>query len=93
MSTWGAASEIIVGGSMYTPGPWTTDGGLVKNSNGKCIFEYDSSIDMPGDPYLISAAPELLEALKSVPALKTDNPEWIKFYELANKAIQKAEGR
>ena len=72
-----------------------------KPYEGHPYFNRTTTVEITSDEYyptkesdarLIAAAPELLEALKSCPALKTDNPEWIEFYKKASRAVAKAEG-
>lgn len=93
----------------HTPGPWRSENQFsckILNENGVCVAVphgpegrwVDVKEEHEANARLIAAAPELLEALKSImEELEKDTPTSIyKISELiikGNKAIAKAEGR
>lgn len=91
--------------SAHTPGPWTQDGGSVlapcqfQNSKGEpqtmtvadCNYCF-SMEDPEANARLIAAAPELLEALKSLVARCEMNFRFPDLLPAARKAIERAEG-
>lgn len=95
--------------SKHTPGPWevntNTEAGqynLVSPVSGRCFMECWSQPDFHNsgkdNAFLISAAPELLEALKAMLETVKKEPLFnnMKYDVLGiqvNKAITKAEGR
>lgn len=92
----------------YTPGPWVADGGVVYADHGLQVHICDTGLfsDQPFEnARLIAAAPELLEALKSLKELCAeaiysaedggdvpDRDHQSLVWRLVNAAIAKAEG-
>ena len=93
--------------SKHTPGPWRVDGNL-RSVDGKCFTGEYKTICSPvrgGNPEeadsnarLISAAPEMYEALKLVYDCtfldsRCTEHQWITASDAVEAAIAKAEGR
>ena len=92
----------------HTPGPWTyaKAGGTITAYDTTEKDQYTTESDMeayggymiaesafnPHNAYLIAAAPDLLEALKSVEAAWTGNGDMATAVDEALLAIDKAEG-
>ena len=77
----------------HTPGPWALEDGYIRDPDGKCVLDVEDANISTGDALLMAAAPDLLEALKSMcegfSALKdSDFPALAK----ARAAIAKATG-
>jgi hypothetical protein len=87
--------------SKYTKGPWMVRNGKIieKCYNGFVIADVRGATEVTQDEAnarLIAAAPELLEALKSVAArtgIPKSEADWLKMIEIVNHAIAKAEGK
>lgn len=87
--------------SKHTPGPWSTDGRVLRNAAGNSIASSGNNRVVTGDELdasmrLAAAAPDLLSALKvALPILKghQESPDRAARYENAAAAIAKAEGR
>jgi hypothetical protein len=84
----------------HTPGPWRIVTSwydyMVEGPNGEEIIWQDGAYDTPtiskADAYLMAAAPDLLEALRSITDAADEKRVTEKHYEIARAAIAKATG-
>ncbi|MGH9462448.1 MAG: hypothetical protein ACRD1X_14625 [Vicinamibacteria bacterium] len=81
--------------SSHTPGPWHANCFLVTAENGRGVTHCGLGLGKPeeseANARLIAAAPELLEALKSIENDGQHIPKAI--WDLRNAVIAKAEGK
>jgi len=52
--------------SKHTPGPWRLINGLIRCPEGSCVLDADDANMREADAVLVTAAPDLLEALREL---------------------------
>lgn len=61
--------------SKYTPGPWRLINGLIRCPEGSCVLDADDANMREADAVLVTAAPELLEAIRFFMDMVGEPPE------------------
>ncbi len=79
----------------HTPGPWSSDGRVLRNSRGESIASGGNNRAVTGSELaaslqLAATAPDLLAALELIDSNAAESVEWIR--RVARTAIAKAKG-
>lgn len=94
--------KVLSGKVGYTPGPWTCEGtthkeGVIFSESARrsiCSFDTKYHVNIKANAALIAAAPELLELLKDLSALRPfKDGEYKIMAERIEQAIARAEAR
>ena len=80
--------------SGHTPGPWKADQNFIwaEEAIGHYIIAQVLEESLPGDPALLAAAPEMLEALRQLVGCSPESMGDPSPHDLARAAIAKATG-